>query len=80
MPFTNMNIGRDDVNAFWAKQKWNLKLDTNSALSNCVYCFLKGVGHLKRVHDAMEKRKKRRVRGFGSTADTPCASTRKRTG
>ena len=72
MPFTKMYIGRDDVNEFWAQQGWNLNLAPNGALSNCVYCFLKGVGHLKRVHDSMEKRKKQKVRGFGSTVDTPC--------
>lgn len=72
MPFTRMQIGRDDVNAFWEQQGWGLKLSPNGALSNCVYCFLKGVRNLTRVHDAMETRKKRRVRGFGSTIDTPC--------
>lgn len=72
MPFTRMRIGRDDVNAFWDQQGWGLKLAPNGALSNCVYCFLKGVGNLTRVHDAMEIRKKRRVRDFGSTIDTPC--------
>ena len=72
MPFTGMHVGRQDVNDFWTQQGWTLNLAPNGALSNCVYCFLKGVGHLKRVHDAMEKRKKRKVRGFGSTVDTPC--------
>ena len=72
MPFTKMHIGRDDVNAFWEQQGWNLKLAPNGALSNCVYCFLKGLGNLTRVHDAMETRKKRSVRSFGSTIDTPC--------
>ena len=72
MPFTRMHVGREDVNAFWEQQKWDLNLSPNGALSNCVYCFLKGVRNLTRVHDAMETRKKRRVRDFGSTIDTPC--------
>ena len=72
MPFTKMHIGREDVNEFWEQQAWNLKLPSNGALSNCVYCFLKGVGNLAQVHEAMEVRKKRKVRGFGSTIDTPC--------
>lgn len=75
MPFTSMRIGRDDVNQFWERQPWSLELAPDGALSNCVYCFLKGVGHLKRVHDAMEKHKKRNVRSFGSTVDTPCDLT-----
>ena len=72
MPLTQMYVARDDVNAFWQQQGWDLKLAADSALSNCVYCFLKGVGNLTQVHGAMETRKRRKVRGFGSTIDTPC--------
>ena len=72
MPLTQMHIARDDVNAFWREQGWDLKLGADSALSNCVYCFLKGVGNLTQVHRTMEERKRRKVRGFGSTVDTPC--------
>ena len=72
MPLTKMHIGRNDVNRFWDQQGWGLKLKPDGALSNCVYCFLKGVGNLGQVHQAMETRKKHKVRGFGSTIDTPC--------
>ena len=72
MPLTKMHVGREDVNQFWEQQGWGLKLAPDGALSNCVYCFLKGVGNLTRVHEAMETRKKRKVRGFGSTVNTPC--------
>ncbi|MDE0442639.1 MAG: hypothetical protein OXL38_11015 [Gammaproteobacteria bacterium] len=72
MPLTNMHVGREDVNDFWGEQDWGLRLDSNGALSNCVYCFLKGLGNLERVHQEMEERKKRQVRGYGSTVDTPC--------
>lgn len=72
MPLTQMQISRHDVNEFWLQQGWDLKLAADGALSNCVYCFLKGAGNLKQVHDAMEARKQRKVRGFGSTIDTPC--------
>lgn len=72
MPLTKMHIAKEDVNDFWAQQDWDLKLGPQAALSNCVYCFLKGVGNLELVHHAMEDRKKRKVRGFGSTVDTPC--------
>lgn len=72
MPLTQLHIAREDVNRFWQEQGWDLKLEADSALSNCVYCFLKGVGNLRQVHRTMEARKRRRVRGFGSTVDTPC--------
>ena len=72
MPLTKMHVAKDDVNGFWDQQGWGLKLRPQSSLSNCVYCFLKGVSNLELVHEAMEDRKKRKVRGFGSTVDTPC--------
>ena len=72
MPLTKMHIMKKDVNDFWEQQGWGLKLGPQTALSNCVYCFLKGVSNLELVHTAMEDRKKRKVRGFGSTVDTPC--------
>ena len=72
MPFSDMCVTKDDVNDFWEQQGWGLKLPRNGALSNCVYCFLKGVANLEQVHKEMEHRKKTKVRGFGSTVDTPC--------
>ena len=72
MPLAVMRVAKEDVNAFWGRQGWGLKLGPQTALSNCVYCFLKGTGNLEAVHAAMEDRKKRRVRGFGSTVGTPC--------
>ena len=72
MPLTRMHVNRADVQHFWRQQGWDLKLNSNKALSNCVYCFLKGVGNLAEIHAEMESRKKRNVRGFGSTVDTPC--------
>ncbi len=67
MPFADMRVTEADVNCFWELQDWGLKLPRSGALSNCVFCFLKGVGNLKRVHEQMERRKKTSVRGFGST-------------
>ena len=72
MPLTRIHVTKDDVNGFWEQQGWGLKLGTQTALSNCVYCFLKGFSNLQLVHSAMEERKRRKVRGFGSTVDTPC--------
>ncbi len=72
MPLFDMRVTREDVNDFWEQQCWGLKLPKNGALSNCIYCFLKGIKNLEYVHKAMEQRKKRNVRGFGSTKNTPC--------
>ena len=42
MPLAAMHVTKDDVNTFWQQQSWDLSLPLNGALSNCVYCFLKG--------------------------------------
>ena len=49
-PLANMNITSQDVEDFWSKQDWDLALDANDNLSNCTYCFLKGVHGLRQVH------------------------------
>ncbi len=72
MPLAKMRIGKDDVNAFWARQDWDLNLPLGGALSNCVYCFLKGVNNLSQVHTAMEGQKNGAIEGFGSSIGTPC--------
>ena len=72
MPLAFMNIHRKDVDDFWGRQDWNLNLPKDGILSNCVYCFLKGIGGLKHVHREMEQQKTSEVTGFGSTVDTPC--------
>ena len=72
MPFSEMNVSREDVNRFWERQIWGLQLPDDGALSNCVYCFLKGVGILEQVRNAMERRQDTDVPGFGSIVNTPC--------
>jgi hypothetical protein len=72
MPFSAMNVSKQDVNEFWGRQSWGLQLPDDGALSNCVYCFLKGVGNLEQVRNTMERRKHTDVPGFGSMVDTPC--------
>ena len=72
MPFSEMNVSKQDVNRFWRQQSWGLQLPDDGALSNCVYCFLKGVGILEQVRSAMEDRKHTDVPDFGSMVDTPC--------
>lgn len=71
MPLADMRITRDDVNAFWDQQRWDLSLPKEGSLSNCVYCFLKGAGHLRSVRDRMEEEKNSDAAGFGTLRDTP---------
>ena len=54
MPLASMGITKDDVNAFWGKQDWDLQLPAEAGLSNCVYCFLKGAGGLQKVHSLLQ--------------------------
>lgn len=72
MPLAKMQVSKEDVNAFWGQQSWDLNLPRNGALSNCVYCFLKGVHNLSQVHTAMETQKSETIEEFGSIIDTPC--------
>ena len=71
MPLTDMAVARDDVNAFWDRQDWDLSLPREGSLSNCVYCFLKGVSNLRNVYHQMENEKQHDAPGFGSLLDTP---------
>lgn len=72
MPLATIHIDREDVNAFWEQQSWGLNFPGGSVLSNCVYCFLKGVTNLGQVHAAMESEKTTGQDGFGPTVGTPC--------
>ena len=72
MPLADIGVARTDVNDFWDLQDWDLALPSEGALSNCVYCFLKGAPSLRRVRAHMEQEKHQRVAGFGSLAGTPC--------
>ncbi len=71
MPLADMGITRNDVNAFWDQQSWDLSLPKQGSLSNCVYCFLKGAANLRSVRDTMEKEKHSEEPDFGSLLDTP---------
>ena len=72
MPLNDMAVSRDDVNAFWDRQEWDLSLPNNASLSNCVFCFLKGLANLQQIRARMDEVKDTVVPGFGSLADTPC--------
>ena len=71
MPLADMEVTREDVNAFWDRQVWDLALPKAGSLSNCVFCFLKGAANLGDVHERMDAEKRLEVPGFGSLRDTP---------
>ena len=71
MPLADMSVTRDEVNAFWDDQEWDLALPKEGSLSNCVYCFLKGAANLRSVRNSMKKEKHFYEAGFGSLLDTP---------
>lgn len=56
MPLADIGVTREDVNAFWQRQKWDLEVPHDVNLSNCVYCFLKGVGNLRRLRTRTGRR------------------------
>ena len=72
MPLSDMAVTREDVNSFWSRQDWDLELPKDMALSNCVYCFLKGAANLGAIHARLKNPSDAKVPGFGSLADTPC--------
>lgn len=51
MPLVEAEISRKDVTDFWRGQDWDLELGDASGLSNCTFCFLKGVHNLTRVRE-----------------------------
>ncbi|MDD9803168.1 MAG: hypothetical protein OXU53_11550 [Deltaproteobacteria bacterium] len=66
MPLAKMKVAKEDIDNFWAGQKWDLGFSSDAELSNCVFCFLKGVNKLRRAQETM------RLNGNGIAADTPC--------
>ena len=71
MPLADMSVTRDEVNAFWDQQEWDLTLPREGSLSNCVYCFLKGAANLRTVRNRMDEEKHFEEPGFGTLLDTP---------
>ena len=54
LPLSDVGVTKKDVETFWEKQTWGLALDAEDGLSNCTYCFLKGVSGLHKVRAALE--------------------------
>lgn len=72
MPLADMSVSRAEVNEFWEAREWRLGLPGEGALSNCVFCFLKGGAILRAVHTQMQPQQDADVPGFGPLADSPC--------
>lgn len=68
MPLAKIGVTKEDVDEFWNNQNWGLNLPSEASLSNCVYCFLKGAGTLRKVHKQMEAVKEKTT----SALDSPC--------
>ena len=66
LPLSDMRMTEEDVEAFWKKQTWGLTLNTEDGLSNCTYCFLKGVRGLRNVRSAMSHARDKQFE------NTPC--------
>ena len=66
MPLSDMKVTREDVEDFWNLQSWNLELDSKDNLSNCTYCFLKGLNGLQRAHASISSELDNSMKG------TPC--------
>ena len=66
MPLAEMGIAEGDVHDFWEKQDWRLDLKKEDNLSNCTFCFLKGVENLKAAKEAIKKEQ------VADYANTPC--------
>lgn len=66
MPLAEMKVTEGDVQDFWDRQTWKLDLNKDDNLSNCTFCFLKGVQKLEAAKTAIEKEK------IVEYAGTPC--------
>ncbi len=66
MPLHALGLTEADVDSFWARRDWGLKLRPEDSLSNCTYCFLKGARWLQAANRALRKEAE------PGHANTPC--------
>lgn len=72
MPLADLKIDESAVAAFWSERPWGPDLlPADRSLSNCVFCFLKGVNTLARI-EASAVRGPGRSSAFGTIEGTPC--------
>ena len=67
-----LGVTQQDVSDFWNGQAWDLDLPQDTALSNCVFCFLKGSANLGRVRGALERSFQADDALSTAMSDTPC--------
>lgn len=48
-PLADNDCTKQDVSSFWSLQNWDLGLDSDSNLTNCTFCFLKGSKALAKI-------------------------------
>jgi len=48
-PLADNGYTKKDVSSFWSSQSWDLGLNSDSNLSNCMFCFLKGSKVLQQI-------------------------------
>ena len=53
-PLAEIGASKKDVSKYWAERDADFEVPEEPILTNCTYCFMKGSGGLKRVHEALE--------------------------
>lgn len=54
MPLFSMGLTKQGVEHFWRQQRFDLALNAKDGLSNCTYCFLKGLRVLQNARAALK--------------------------
>ena len=71
-PLDDAAITRDDVRAFWEGRADDLQAPHDIAMSNCVYCFLKGTKALRALRAHIETHEELHAELAIGGAGTPC--------
>ena len=65
-PLCDLGVTSEDVITYWNNQSWNLELDPKQPISNCTFCFLKGVENLRLIKSFFDEAKDK------THLNTPC--------
>ena len=66
LPLHDNKLANEDISHFWENQAWKLETDSNLPLSNCTFCFLKGIANLRLINEYFYNNK------VQYEANTPC--------